>query len=539
MFESHAVPRRRFLQLSGAAGAMSLLGSRAAGAAPAATASASGPAAADGSTDYLDRSTFDADYAAFRATPGGADDANNEAGALAWGKSYSLLSLIRMYQAYDDPRYLDTFIDGADAVLAQRDRDRGVTDYRGLSLPAWRTGDRYTSGIVRLADADGRPSLEIRSAEGSSGSSVATITADEGADTFTVTVLNTVANVSRTYAGLSMDPSSPDYAPARIYQAYDGTARITARDLRPRPDAAGNPAPGRFDFVGQFVIFAVHTGMVVYPIAYFALVVLSDPRLRTDRRYRSTAERYIVAARQAAQVHDREWFESVDGGVRVGSYRWVKGMPLPWDGCEQPLNQSLGLGQALAVLSQLTRNPEFAHKATLLSAKLSTQLITDDTGSDVWHYWPTTSELYTGYLRTGDPATDVSLFTPEYAGGNPAIDDVSHGAITVECAVRFAAAGRGPVGDADLDRMARTYSEHLAETGADGLPTVATRLDGTGVATSGYYLQSPRWMALAPRNPEIFTQSLAIYQARQPVATSGSNLLGVAYLQWYNRLFAS
>ncbi|NLI13378.1 MAG: hypothetical protein GX425_12280 [Peptococcaceae bacterium] len=49
-----------------------------------------------------------------------------------------------MYEATQDKQYLEEFIGHADSVLARRDNIRGVTDYRGLRLPAWRCG-AYTN----------------------------------------------------------------------------------------------------------------------------------------------------------------------------------------------------------------------------------------------------------------------------------------------------------------------------------------------------------------------------------------------------------
>jgi len=60
--------------------------------------------------------------------------------AIAWMETYIMRSYLIMYQATKDKRYLDEFIGHADTVLDRRDNVRGVTDYRGLSLPAWRVG---------------------------------------------------------------------------------------------------------------------------------------------------------------------------------------------------------------------------------------------------------------------------------------------------------------------------------------------------------------------------------------------------------------
>lgn len=72
------------------------------------------------------------------------NNAHNDTGNLAWGRSYVLESYLIMYRLTGDNRYLDKFIAGADQALAMRDSVRGVKDYRGLSLPAWRAGGSYT-----------------------------------------------------------------------------------------------------------------------------------------------------------------------------------------------------------------------------------------------------------------------------------------------------------------------------------------------------------------------------------------------------------
>lgn len=71
---------------------------------------------------------------------------NNETGTLAWGEARVMRAYLCMYQVTGDIHYLDKFVKHADSVLKMRDSIRGVTDYRGLSLPAWRSGDLFTKG---------------------------------------------------------------------------------------------------------------------------------------------------------------------------------------------------------------------------------------------------------------------------------------------------------------------------------------------------------------------------------------------------------
>ncbi|GAB3769086.1 hypothetical protein [Microlunatus parietis] len=83
------------------------------------------------------RAAFDAADLAFNGGWGVAD-ATNEQGLYSWQESAVLKAYVLMYRAHRDPYYLDKFIAHGDLVLANRDSVRGVTDYRGRSLPAWR-----------------------------------------------------------------------------------------------------------------------------------------------------------------------------------------------------------------------------------------------------------------------------------------------------------------------------------------------------------------------------------------------------------------
>lgn len=65
-------------------------------------------------------------------------DYNNESGYLAFREAHILQAYLIMFETYRDTCYLDKFVSHADSVLKQRDSLRQVTDYRGLSLPAWR-----------------------------------------------------------------------------------------------------------------------------------------------------------------------------------------------------------------------------------------------------------------------------------------------------------------------------------------------------------------------------------------------------------------
>src|SRR5690606_38386072 len=157
---------------------------------------------------------------------------------------YVLQAYLLMYEAVRDRYYLDKAIDHIDHVLANRDSERGFTDWRGLSVPGWRTGDPYSAGEVPLTDARGRPTLRLRTARADSARTEVSVAAGSTPGTFQVSLHHPVYQVSETHDNLTMDPDSPDYAVTRINAAFDANAvQTTAKDLRERPDAAGDPAP--------------------------------------------------------------------------------------------------------------------------------------------------------------------------------------------------------------------------------------------------------------------------------------------------------
>ena len=270
---------------------------------------------------------------------------------LAWSQSYVLLGLVRMYETYKDPYYLDRLIENVDQVLSVRDSERGVTDYRGLSLPAWRSDHPYTVGFTTLADGNGRSTLEVRSALTFADDTTVTVLSGSRPDTFTLRAVNGTRTM--TVSDLSMDPASPDYVVSRIYAAPIGTLMLTVRDVRDNPAAAGTPALGDFPLLSKPAIFAVHTGMITYPIASFVRIV---PGVSPAARKRKVpGEGDGVPGRGAAAavaVHDWEYRETSTSAS--GHLIWPKSQPLAYDGCEQPINQSVGLGQTLVELAIVT-----------------------------------------------------------------------------------------------------------------------------------------------------------------------------------------
>lgn len=490
--------------------------------------------------DYTARSTFDEfDRLFHESDAAGQPDEPNEHGGLAWGQSYVLMGFIRMYDAYRDTHYLDRLIHNVDLMLGTRDSARGVTDYAGRSLPAWRAMHPYTAGSTRLADGSAREVLEVRSAGGYVDAATATVrpSSTGTADRFTLEVANTQFGYVDTFADVSMDPASANYVVRRVYDAYPTQTKTTVRDLRSPGADGGQPVEGVTALASEPVIFAVHTGMVTTPMAAYVRTVYRDPRLRGTPRYKAKADEYLAAVRAAVAVHDAEWHESAGG---IGYYQWPKGMPVPYDGTVQPINQSVALASTHAELAVATGRRSDRDRARRLAAMFAGQLAVDADDAAVWPYWPSFSAVFQGYAKTGDVETDLSAYTPSYGtpgSGAQQYEDLSHGAIEIDFATLAHGAGIAFRG-VDLARFARTYARNLATTAPDGTATTYVRVDGSGgLATAGQYLQAPRWMAVAPWDDRVFHHSRAVYDDHAVQPGQGSHVLGVANLNWYPRRF--
>jgi hypothetical protein len=440
---------------------------------------------------------------------------DNEAGLYAWGESYFLLGLLRMYEAYQAERYLQTFEDRARHLMRTTDHARHVEDYAGRSGKVWRTAGNYTAGHGVLPDSTGKPAVQLRWAGIRSAESTAEV-ANVAGSTFDLVLRNPSTTVVVTLHAVTLDPTSPAYVVTAVNDAYNAGLRWTAVDLRTAPAAAPAPAATTIAFTPQYYVFAVHTGMIAFPLARYARMVLGSSKLRARHEF---AREVRDAAVQAVAFHDPEWVSRPDG---TGDYVWPKGAPIPFDGTIQPYNQSQGIGQVLVELFRVTGKPQYRTRVQqLLKAYAPALRIVGD--AYVWTYWPPYSELYAGYAKTAG----ISEYTPSYPASRQ-IEDLSHAAISTEFvhAVDDAGIDGGPA--TDIQRFTHTFTHKLIRS-ATG---VWFRLDGTGDAVPANAVQCARWGSYAEQDVLVYQQSLRVYDAVQLVPVQGSHALGIAYLNW-------
>ncbi len=250
---------------------------------------------------------------------------------------------------------------------------------------------------------------------------------------------------------------------------------------------------------GEPYCYAVHSGMLVYPMADLAAFVATwrhrDALAYDGQSFAAKASVYAEAAIATAAYHDDEWN---DAGYYVfrGDATFLE-----YAGKDQPLNQSNAMGLALLALYDLTGEPLYRDRAAALAGRMRGMMKALPGGGLVWNYWGG------AYAAPGE--------------------DISHAALNVEFAVQ--AAARGVVFDAaDLDAIATTFLDQVYLDDQ----TYSDFIGGGPVNGAGYRAQIGRWLSLTPRRGAIYAAVHDTFQRDYPAAElgSGSTLLGWANL---------
>lgn len=248
--------------------------------------------------------------------------------------------------------------------------------------------------------------------------------------------------------------------------------------------------------------YAVHTGMIVYPMLEYVAAVQGSPfgdqPAYDGESFGDKAQAYLAAAEASAAFHDFEWDPA-------GFYAFPDDAGfLPYPGRDQPLNQSNALGRALILLGELTGDASYTEKATALAARMQQMIEVGSDGAYLWNYWGG------GYTGNGE--------------------DISHAAINVDFAVL--AARHGIVfDDADIAGFARTFVERVYVD--DG--TFSDFVGGGSTNDSSYRPQIGRWLALSPARASIYAAVREVYDGDHAAegVGSGAVLLGWALLAEY------
>ena len=371
--------------------------------------------------------------------------------SLAWGESYYLNAYIKMYHVTGDAAWLDKVVEHFDRMMAN------MSDHDGDGIPAWHT-DRYSVSRIRSVALHNRGTAKISPEE----ARVTNIDqAHEAVDAVYVAEMMgydrmRVRDITRWE--LKYD------GPYSVGQEIPGIVGFSVKpDRQPEP---GDKFRIQTWGVGP-LDYAVHDGMILYPVAQFIEMALHREDLQG--RYEEKARSYLrLIEERILAKQERYWLEVEPGmgGYRSTSSGWER-----YSNRILPHNQYLALGRAYLVLKDASDNPLFLERATLMARHFRRHL--QETGSAyTWSYWD--------WVEAGAP--DQSN-----------VEDTSHGHIDIEFAVE--AYRRGVVfTQADMERLARTLTDQMWNGSLDD-PTVGSRVDrrtGEGNTIRGW-IELCRW----------------------------------------------
>ncbi len=242
---------------------------------------------------------------------------------------------------------------------------------------------------------------------------------------------------------------------------------------------------------GRHYVWAVHTGMIVAPMAQFASTVRRDERLRT--RYAADAERFLAVAAEGVAEHADQYRE---GPGREEGYLF--GLHLEK---HLPLNQQNTVARTWVHLGDLTGEAGYRERTRALATFLKNRLRLTEDQAYVWAY------------------------APPLDGPGTTFEDNSHAAINADFIVLCVE--RGIVFDReDLARLEKTFLTRVLLEDGD----VSDHLSAAGRRNKYRYAPFV-WARLARYNPTIRDRIL-VHARRQVEAgeSSMSQLVGFAHL---------
>ncbi len=422
-----------------------------------------------------------------------------DASSIAWHESATLSTLVSMYEATNDSRYLEDLARRGDRLLAHRDDRRGVTDGSGKSRPAWSMGFKYVVAKGQLQDKNGKPVISIRSTPYSNNqlTRVKILPSGSQPERFTLKVSNAYWKREETFADVSMDatdtrfvekivndPMAPYSSAAGVYTDKSNLISISVTDNRTPASQIITLDPIPLAYMG-------YIGIIYTPLLRFAELVKKRPEVG---HLLPVATRFIRAAEESyADASGRLWRNGP--GQEEGYYLTCeKGESFPADNVGAPFNY---LGRHVCAelsLYRLTGKQAYLERSRKMCNLLKNRLqYKPKTDLYVWNYWyePMTTK---GWVPEDQLSSNVKYFR-----GAAHVEDISHGALDISMIV--AAQEAGIVFDQrDVKRFANTLLVNVLTADRKG---VKRKVDG-GAEHPAYFQALHGWLDLAGANPEVY-----------------------------------
>jgi hypothetical protein len=291
-----------------------------------------------------------------------------------------------------------------------------------------------------------------------------------------------LANVTNENGGLAWGLSYRMWSLNEMYRAtgerkyLEANLRCIRATMAARDDKTGAElwtgavAPawssGKYAQRGR-AVFAVHTGIIVYPILDWALLAAGEGEWADER------EAIVREALESIAFHDRQWREGPEDGaghyVGVDQEDILEGKPLPG-------NRLSAMGLAHWAAYKLTEDEAQRARAVALGNYIRNRLTGAPDGAYYWGYW-----------LEEEPVTAPA--SREDVKG----EDTSHAGLTL--AFPLLLGMEGVVFDAeDMRRFGHTVTKGFARLG-DGV--IMGDITGSPASNPGYVGQPAFWLPLA------------------------------------------
>lgn len=452
--------------------------------------------------------------------------ANPDGSTLAWSEAAILKTLISMYEATNDPKYLEEVARRGDRLLAHRDDKRGVTDGSGKSRPAWSMALKYVVAENELKDATGKTLIKIKSTPSAYNDSTHVhLIANDKPGRFTLQVFNNHYKRYEKFEDLSVDPSDERFVekivndPMSPYSAKAGMYTDKSNLIRVKVSGRSTPVTQVVTLKSIPLAYMGYIGIIYTPMLRFSEFVKANPRLSG---LVPAANRFIRAAEESyADASERLWRNGPNNGE--GYYLTCeKGESFPADNVGAPINFLAMHTCAQLSLYRLTGKTEYFDRSEKMSRLLKNRLkYTPTTNSYSWTYW------YEPMTTTGWTPEDNLSENVRYFKGSYNIEDISHAVLDIAMVV--AANRQGIVfNDEDVKRFSNTLLVNVLTPDRKG---VRRTVDGNGEYPA-YFNALYGWLELAEANPEVY------YAIRQAYLNRGEETLALSaeLLKWQRKL---
>jgi hypothetical protein len=296
-------------------------------------------------------------------------------GDISWGSSWVLDSLVSMYEATRDEKYLETGSRMVGAIFAARDDKRNIRDYSGQITKFW-SNKKYNLGRVEIKNQRGEVFLELGSIAFASANLTRVSVHKSGTGSLTVIAENRALKEREEYRDIPYQDLEK-----RINTVRKSNKLIWLQRFEP---AMVHDFQEARDVPTEVLVYAWpthHVGWVLAPVLRWCWVVQKSQA----KAWLPSAQTFVALALETLTAKDLE-----DNYVRAGGsgyYRIPRGVPVWADGAIEPFNVTNSFARAFYFAWKLTGRAEHLERTRELVNWWKAGWRKSRAGALEWPYW--------------------------------------------------------------------------------------------------------------------------------------------------------